>query len=300
MLCPPFEVTLGARAAEALILASEWPKPFPAGDGRLMVPLILSSMPIRSISAALICLLFLAATPSRARADDFQIIRTYPHDPNAFTQGLVLVDGHLYESTGRNGHSSIRMIDLSTGWVLKEYDLPQEYFGEGLTDWHDTLIQLTWISGVAFVYDRSTFTVRRTMHYTGEGWGLTHDSRALILSDGTPTLRLLDPNSFREIKKLNVRDGHNQPVKNLNELEYVEDEIYANVWHENRIARISPRTGRVLGWIELSDLVKTVEVSDPEAVLNGIAYDTKSGHLFVTGKLWPKLFEIKIVRKDLR
>jgi glutamine cyclotransferase len=257
-------------------------------------------MPIRSLPAA-ICLLFLAATtPAPARAQGYRVIRTYPHDPNAFTQGLVLVDGHLYESTGRNGQSSVRMVDLSTGWVLKQYQLPQEYFGEGLTDWHDTLIQLTWTSGVAFVYDRLTFTVLRTMHYTGEGWGLTHDSRALILSDGTPTLRFLDPASFRETRRLNVRDGRSQPVKNLNELEYIAGEIYANVWHENRIARISPRTGRVLGWIDLSGLAKAVEVSDPEAVLNGIAYDAKSGHLFVTGKLWPKLFEIEMIPEEGR
>ena len=252
-------------------------------------------MPILRILAAVLCLLFFAATPSRVPLYDYKIVRTYPHDPNAFTQGLVFVDGHLYESTGRNGHSSVRMVDLSTGWVLKEYDLPQDYFGEGLTDWGDTLIQLTWVSGVAFVYDRSTFAVRRTLHYTGEGWGLTHDSAALILSDGTPTLRFLDPNSFREIKKLNVRDDHNQPVRNLNELEYIHGEIYANIWHENRIARISPRSGRVLGWIDLRGLLKPGEVSDPEAVLNGIAHDAKSDRLFVTGKLWPKLFEIKLL-----
>jgi glutaminyl-peptide cyclotransferase len=255
-------------------------------------------MPIRRSLAAVLSLLFLAATPSPVPVDGFKIVHTYPHDPNAFTQGLVFVDGHLYESTGRNGHSSVRMVDLSTGWVLKEYDLPEEYFGEGLTDWHDTLIQLTWISGVAFVYDRSTFTVRRTLHYTGEGWGLTHDSSALILSDGTSTLRFLDPNSFREIKKLHVRDGYNQPVRNLNELEYIRGEIYANIWHQNRIARISPGTGRVLGWIDLTGLLKPGEVSDPEAVLNGIAYDVKSDRLFVTGKLWPKLFEIKVVPRN--
>jgi glutamine cyclotransferase len=168
-------------------------------------------MLIRRILVAVLCLPLVAASPSQVPVDGYKIVHTYPHDPNSFTQGLVFVDGHLYESTGRNGHSSLRMVDLSTGWVLKEYDLPEEYFGEGVTDWRDTLIQLTWISGVAFVYDRSTFTVRRTLHYTGEGWGLTHDSSALILSDGTPTLRFLDPNSFREIKKINVRDGSNQP-----------------------------------------------------------------------------------------
>lgn len=238
--------------------------------------------------------MFLAAAPS-VPVDGYEILHTYPHDSNAFTQGLVFVDGHLYESTGRQGHSSLRMVDLATGWVLKEYDLPKQYFGEGLTDWGDTLVQLTWTSGVAFVYDRSTFTVRRTFHYTGEGWGLTHDSTSLILSDGSATLRFLDPNSFREIRKLNVRDENNRPLPNLNELEYVRGQIYANIWHEDRIARISPRTGRVLGWIDLSGLLKADEISDPEAVLNGIAYDAKSDRLVVTGKLWPKLFEIKIM-----
>lgn len=238
--------------------------------------------------------MFLAAAPS-VPVDGYEILHTYPHDSNAFTQGLVFVDGHLYESTGRQGHSSLRMVDLATGWVLKEYDLPKQYFGEGLTDWGDTLVQLTWTSGVAFVYDRSTFTVRRTFHYTGEGWGLTHDSTSLILSDGSATLRFLDPNSFREIRKLNVRDENNRPLPNLNELEYVRGQIYANIWHEDRIARISPRTGRVLGWIDLSGLLKADEISDPEAVLNGIAYDANSDRLVVTGKLWPKLFEIKIM-----
>jgi glutaminyl-peptide cyclotransferase len=248
----------------------------------------------RSCIITFLCLLFLAAAPP-VPVDSYQIVHTYPHDPNSFTQGLVFVDGHLYESTGRQGHSSVRMVDPATGWVLKEYDLSKQYFGEGLTDWGDTLIQLTWTSGVAFVYDRSTFTVRRMFHYRGEGWGLTHDSASLILSDGSAILRFLDPNSFREIRKLNVRDEGNRPVSNLNELEYVRGEIYANIWHEDRIARISPSTGRVLGWIDLSGVLQPGEVSDPEAVLNGIAYDCKSDRLLVTGKLWPKLFEIKIM-----
>lgn len=248
------------------------------------------------ICIAVLCLLFLAAAP-HVPIDSYEIVHTYPHDANAFTQGLALVDGHLYESTGRQGHSSLRMLDLATGWVLKEYDLPKQYFGEGLTDWGDTLVQLTWTSGVAFVYDRSTFTLRRTLHYTGEGWGLTHDSTSLILSDGSATLRFLDPTSFREIRKLNVRDEDNRPVSNLNELEYLRGEIYANIWHEDRIARISPKTGRVVGWINLSGLLKPGDTSDEEAVLNGIAYDAKSDRLFVTGKLWPKLFEIKVSRK---
>lgn len=247
----------------------------------------------KRLPIALLCLLFIAAA-SPVSVSDYNIVRTYPHDPNAFTQGLVFVDGHLYESTGRQGQSSLRMVDPATGWVLKEYDLPKQYFGEGLTDWRDTLVQLTWTSGIAFVYDRSTFIVRRTFHYKGEGWGLTHDSASLILSDGSATLRFLDPNSFREIRKLAVRDENDRPVSNLNELEYVHGEIYANIWHEDRVARISLRTGRVVGWIDLSGLLKPGEVSDPEAVLNGLAYDAKSDRLFVTGKLWPKLFEIKV------
>lgn len=250
----------------------------------------------RGIGITSLCFLFIAAAP-HAPVERYEIVHAYPHDPNAFTQGLVFVDGHLYESTGRQGHSSVRMVDLASGWVLKEYDLSKQYFGEGLTDWGDTLVQLTWTSGVAFVYDRSTFTVRRTFHYKGEGWGLTHDSASLILSDGSATLRFLDPNSFREIKKLKVRDEDNRPVSDLNELEYVRGQIYANIWHEDRIARISPATGRVLGWIDLSGLLQPSEVSAPEAVLNGIAYDSKSDRLFVTGKLWPKLFEIKISKQ---
>ena len=243
----------------------------------------------------MVCFLFIAVAPP-LRGEHYTVVHAYPHDPNAFTQGLVVVDGNLYESTGRQGHSSVRTVDLATGWVLKQYDLPQEYFGEGLTEWGDTLVQLTWTSGVAFVYDRSTLTLRRTFHYTGEGWGLTHDSTSLILSDGSAVLRFFDPSSFREIRRLGVRDENNRSVKNLNELEYVRGEIYANIWHENRIARISPQTGRVLGWIDLSGLLQPEQVSDPEAVLNGIAYDKKTDRLFVTGKLWPKLFEIKVTR----
>jgi len=253
---------------------------------------------LRTSAIAALCVLLCsaAATLARVSVDSYQIVHTFPHDPSAFTQGLVYTDGHLYESTGRAGHSSIRMVDLSNGWVLKEYDLPEEYFGEGLTDWGDTLIQLTWTSGTAFVYDRSTFTVRRTFRYKGEGWGLTHDSTSLIMSDGSSVLRFLDPSSFRELKRLTVRDSAGHPVKDLNELEYLHGEIYANIWHQEKIVRISPQSGRVVGSIDLSGLLNPDEHSDPEAVLNGIAYDAKAERLFVTGKLWPKLFEIKIVR----
>ena len=225
----------------------------------------------------------------------YKVIHVYPHDRNAFTQGLVYVDGHLYESTGLNGHSSIRMVELNTGRVLQKYDLPREYFGEGLTDWGSSLIQLTWKAGIAFVYDRFSFAQQRTFHYEGEGWGLTHDQRSLIMSDGSAVLRWLDPTSFRELRHITVRDGDDHPVQQLNELEYVDGEIYANIWYSDRIARISPRTGKVLAWIDLSGLMDKRELSNPDAVLNGIAYDATGDRLFVTGKLWPRLFEIKIV-----
>ncbi len=236
-----------------------------------------------------------AASASLAfAADTYRIVHVYPHDPHAYTQGLVFVDGHLYESTGLNGHSSLRMDDLTTGRVLQFAAVPDKYFAEGLAPWGSTLIQLTWQSSIAFVYDRFSFRLLRTFHYPGEGWGLTEDGRDLILSDGTATLRFLDPKTFAEVRHIVVRD-HGVPVTQLNELEYVRGQIYSNVWHTNRIARISPATGNVLGWIDLTGLLAPGEVSDPEAVLNGIAYDAAHDRLFVTGKLWPKLFEIKVV-----
>jgi glutamine cyclotransferase len=232
--------------------------------------------------------------------DTFQIVHVYPHDPNAFTQGLVYVDDYLYESTGRNGQSSVRRVDVESGRVLQKYDLPSEYFGEGLTDWGSSLVQLTWTSGKGFVYDRSTFKLLRTFSYQGEGWGLTRDEKSLILSDGTSTLRFLEPDTFRVTQRLDVIDEHGQSVENLNELEFIGGEIFANIWHEDRIVRISPRTGRVLGWVDMSGLRERAGASGPEAVLNGIAYDAKTGRIFVTGKLWPRLFEIKIVPRSAR
>ncbi len=230
------------------------------------------------------------------RTDSYRIVHVYPHDPKAFTQGLVYRDGHLYESTGLNGKSSIRMTDLSTGQVLQRYDLPAEYFGEGLTTWGTNLVQLTWKSETGFVYDRFSFALRHTFHYRGEGWGLTHDEKALILSDGTSVLRFLDPRSFRETKRISVKDENGYPLKNLNELEYIHGEIYANVWQTDRIVRISPRSGRVLGWIDLGGLIDKHQLANADAVLNGIAYDSKEDRLFLTGKWWPSLFEIKVIR----
>jgi glutaminyl-peptide cyclotransferase len=238
-----------------------------------------------------------AEAQSSSDADGYQIVHAYPHDPKAFTQGLVYVDGHLYESTGRNGTSSIRMVELATGKVLQHFELPAEYFGEGLTDWGSSLVQLTWKAEKGFVYDRFSFRELRTFEYKGEGWGLTHDSKQLIMSDGTADLRFLDPQNFREKRRVHVVDEAGHAVEQLNELEYIHDEIYANIWHSEKIARISPRTGKIVGWIDLTGLIDRSELTDPDAVLNGIAYDAAGDRLFVTGKLWPKLFEIKIVRR---
>lgn len=223
----------------------------------------------------------------------YEVIRTYPHDPTAFTQGLVYTDGRLYESTGLYGKSSIRLVDLETGRVLQHHDLPTEYFGEGLTVWDNKLYQLTWKAGTGFVYDIFSFSVDKTFHYGGEGWGLTQNGKDLILSDGTSFLRFLNPQSFRENRRIQVHDGDKR-VENLNELEYVRGEISANIWQTDRIARISPANGKVLGWIDLAGLVDKRALASPDAVLNGIAYDSRSNRLFVTGKLWPKLFQIRV------
>jgi glutamine cyclotransferase len=238
---------------------------------------------------------FAAAAAPPLPADSYQIIHTYPHDAKAFTQGLIYLDGHLYESTGLNGRSSLRMVDLASGQVLQKHDLPDDYFGEGLTDWGSTLIQLTWTSHTAFVYDRFSFSLQRTFSYNGEGWGLTHDDTNLILSDGTSYLRFLDPKSFRVVRRIHVTDESGHPVESLNELEYIHGEIYANVWQTDEILRISPRTGKILGRIDLSGIIDKRELQGEGAVLNGIAYDPAQDRIFVTGKLWPKLFEIKIV-----
>jgi glutamine cyclotransferase len=236
-----------------------------------------------------------AAKPLGSQIQGYEIVHTYPHDPRAFTQGLLYVDGHLYESTGLRGQSSIRMLDLNTGRVLQRYDLPADYFGEGLTDWGSTLVQLTWQAHKGFVYDRFSFALLRTFSYAGEGWGLTHDDKQLIMSDGTSYLWFLDPKSFRETRRIHVTTENGQEIPDLNELEYVRGEIYANIWHSDRIARISPKTGKLLGWIDLNGLRDPSTAANPDAVLNGIAYDAKENRLFVTGKLWPKLYEIKVV-----
>ena len=233
-----------------------------------------------------------SASP-KAETRSYKVVHAYPHDPEAFTQGLLYDNGYLYESTGLEGHSSLRKVEIETGRVVQRVDVPGRYFAEGLAEWQSQLLQLTWVSHVGFIYDRATFRREAEFHYTGEGWGLTEDGRNLIMSDGSETLRYMDPVQLRVVRTLRVKDGR-EPVANLNELEYVKGEILANIWQTDSIACISPETGRVTLWIDLSGLLPTAERGPNTDVLNGIAYDVSHDRLFVTGKRWPKLFEIKI------
>lgn len=225
----------------------------------------------------------------------YQVVNIWPHDPNAFTQGLLFLDGKMVESTGQEGRSSLRNVELQTGRILKKIDVPYPYFAEGITVFNNKIYQLTWQDQLGFIYDAQSFEKTGQFYYNGEGWGLTTDGRSLILSDGSNRIRFLDPDSFKVTKTIAVMDGKT-PVDQLNELEFVNGEIYANIWHDDRIATINPENGRVTAWIDLAGLLQPGDVQDPEAVLNGIAYDQSSGRLFVTGKLWPRLFEIKIKR----
>jgi glutamine cyclotransferase len=222
----------------------------------------------------------------------YDIINVYPHDENAFTQGLVFDNGVLYESTGLYGQSTLRRVELETGEILQLYALPNQFFGEGITILDDKIIQLTWQSNKGLVYNRNSFELLREFYYPTQGWGITYNGSRLIMSDGTATLRFLDPETFEEVGQVEVRD--NGPVTGLNELEYVKGEVYANIWNEEKIAIIDPQTGHVKGWIDLTG-IRYPEDRDAGNVLNGIAYDVKEDRLFVTGKMWSHLFEIKLI-----
>jgi len=222
----------------------------------------------------------------------YKIVNTYPHDPQAFTQGLEFHDGYLYEGTGLKGKSSLRRVELRTGRVVQIHRLPSEYFGEGITILGDKIYQLTWQNGVCFVYDRRTFRQITQFRYDGEGWGLTNDGKHLIMSDGSEVITFRDPDTFAEVRRITVR-AQGKPVKNLNELEYIEGELWANIWYSDIIARIDPTTGIVKAWVDMEGL--PVPNRDIEAVLNGIAYDRQNKRIFVTGKNWSKLFEIELV-----
>jgi len=251
------------------------------------------------LAAAAIGALALAARPALAAIPvyGFEVVHAYPHDPSAFTEGLFYLHGDLYESTGLNGRSEIRKEDLATGRVLMRRELPDGFFGEGIVNWRERLIELTWRNQVGFIYSLQGFRPLGRFAYPGEGWALTQDGRRIIMSDGTPTLRFLDPRTLRETGRVTVTaDG--EPVANINELEWVKGEVLANIWMTNRIARIDASSGKVVGWIDLSGIIPPAEVgSDQDNVLNGIAYDAAHDRLFVTGKRWPKLFEIKLVPK---
>jgi glutamine cyclotransferase len=224
----------------------------------------------------------------------YQVVYEYPHDPDAFTQGLIYRDGYFYESTGLEGESTLRQVDVESGRVLRRHDVPRPYFAEGLTDWGFRLVQITFTSMTGFTYDLETFAERSTFSYAGQGWGLTHDDKQLIMSDGSANLRFLDPETQREMGRVEVRD-QGVPVTSLNELEYIRGDVYANVWHSDRIAIIDPRSGAVREWIDLAGLNPDAG-SRSEAVLNGIAYDESRDRLFVTGKWWRKLYEIRVRR----
>lgn len=225
-----------------------------------------------------------------------EVVHVWPHDRGAFTQGLVFHDGFLLESTGLKGRSSLRKVELSSGRVLRQIDVPQEYFAEGLAVCGSNIFQLTWQDGKCFVYDLGTFRKEREFTYPGEGWGLTTDGQSLIISDGTERLRFLDPKSFAVTRTISVRsNGH--PIIRLNELEYVKEEIFANIWGTDVIARINPTDGDLLGLIDCTGLLPRSEYDATTDVLNGIAYDAATGRLFLTGKHWPKLFEVNLKPK---
>jgi glutaminyl-peptide cyclotransferase len=232
--------------------------------------------------------------PESVRDYGYEVVHTYPHDATAFTEGLLFHEGFLYESTGLYEQSSIRKVKLESGEIIQRRDLPGAYFGEGIAVWKDRLVQLTYQSGKGFVYNLASFAPQSDFTYPGVGWALTSDEKRLIMSDGTPELRFLDPDTLRERGRLLVTDG-GSPVKYLNELEWYKGAILANVWHSDRIARIDPATGRVTAWIDCSGLLPPRERPDPEDVLNGIAWDAANDRVFITGKRWPRLFEIRLV-----
>jgi glutamine cyclotransferase len=237
-----------------------------------------------------------ATQAARVPEYGYEIVHTYRHDPLAYTQGLVYMDGVLYEGTGLEEESTIRKVKLETGEVLQKRDVPG-VFGEGIILWKDRLYELTWRHQIGFIYDAKTFEPRGRFEYPGEGWGLTLDGKRIIMSDGTAQLRFWDPETLKETGRITVTDD-GRPVDQLNELEFIKGEVWANVYQTNRIARIDPATGKITGWVDLSGLLKPEDRNDLTDVLNGIAYDASGDRVFVTGKRWPKLFEIRVVRKS--
>jgi len=261
---------------------------------RQHLAIILATLAAIAVSAVLLVLLGNTPVDREPVHYTYNVVNVYPHDKSAFTQGLVFEDGFLYEGTGLWGQSTLRRVELETGNVTQLYSLPDQFFGEGITIFEDKIIQLTWTSGKGFVYDRSSFDLLQEFEYHTEGWGITHDGSKLIMSDGTATLYFLDPETFQTVGQVEVHDE--EPVEELNELEYINGSVYANIWKKDQIAIINPETGKVTAWIDLTG------INDPEKtaenVLNGIAYDQNGDRLFVTGKRWSKLFEIELIPKE--
>jgi glutaminyl-peptide cyclotransferase len=241
------------------------------------------------------CIAILAVAQGATPEYGYKIVHVYPHDRNAFTEGLEFRGGFLYESTGLEGHSTLSKIKVETGQVVQQIRLDPAYFGEGITIINEHIVQLTYKTEVGWVYDQASMRRLRTFHYSGEGWSLTNDGSHIYMDDGSAQIRVWDPVTLQEQRRITVHDGARK-IDNLNELEWVRGEIYANIWKTQRAVRISPSDGRVLGWIDLSGLLTPAEAEGVD-VLNGIAYDSFGDRLFVTGKLWPKLFEIKLVRR---
>ena len=244
-----------------------------------------------------------AVTAAAVPVDTYEIVKTYPHDGKAFTQGLIFHNGFFYESDGEYGDSTLRKVEVETGKVVQKKDIAEDYFAEGLTILNDKIYQITWREGTAFQYDMN-FNLIKEFRYAGQGWGLTHDGTNLIMSDGTHVIRFINPENFETVRTIVVKDENGKGIYKLNELEYVKGEIWANVWHSeeigkpNHIARISPQDGKLLGWIDLQGVSPDDVERDSENVLNGIAYDAASDRLFVTGKNWKKLLEIKVKPKN--
>lgn len=250
---------------------------------------------IRALVLRLHALGLLLLVPSLHAETPWRLVKSYPHDPAAFTQGLFYLDGALYESTGLEGRSDIRKVDLKTGKIVQRTPLAPGYFGEGITHWNDRIVSITWQSQQGFVWKLSDLSPLASFRYAGEGWGLTQDGRSIVMSDGTAQLRFLDPQTLTEQRRVTVR-WNGRPVDRLNELEYVKGEIWANIWFDTRIARIAPDTGAVIDWLDIAPLAARAGVDPMTDVANGIAYDPARDRLFVTGKNWPRLFEIKLVK----
>jgi glutaminyl-peptide cyclotransferase len=264
------------------------------------MPSMPNSRALRTAAAILIvgllsggAFFFLAAGQDEPLLYRARVIASYPHDPGAFTQGLLFQDGFLWESTGHYGQSTLRQVELQSGKVLAQRELPANVFGEGLALWGEELVQLTWTNRIGFVYALADLRPLKMFRLAGEGWGLTHDGSHLILSDGSAELTFLDPHNYTEVRRLPVHD-RGQPVRQLNELEYIKGQIWANVWMTDRIAIISPQDGRVTAWLDLTGLLPGAERQPATAELNGIAYDAQNDRIFVTGKYWPRVFEIAL------